>query len=168
MFWPAAAFNLTQTAIQCEQQWGVTPRALWAPINLANKVGRAHRTAVEEEGDSTGTQTQTQTHTHTHTQKHRHTHTHTCTLSPTNHLQDLAGASNIVFSNGGMDPWSAGGVLRNVSESVAAVVIPHGAHHLDLMFSNAADPADVIAARELEVQHMHKWVQQQRQRQAHV
>ena len=107
-------------------------------------------------------------HTHTHTQKHRHTHTPTCTLSPTNHLQDLAGASNIVFSNGGMDPWSAGGVLRNVSESVAAVVIPHGAHHLDLMFSNAADPADVIAARELEVQHMHKWVQQQRQRQAHV
>ena len=76
MFWPAAAFNLTQTAIQCEQQWGVTPRALWAPINLANKVGRAHRTAVEEEGDSTGTQTQTQTHTHTHTETQTHAHTH--------------------------------------------------------------------------------------------
>ena len=37
-----------------------------------------------------------------------------------------------VFSNGGYDPWSPGGVLKDLSESVVAVVIPEGAHHLDV------------------------------------
>ncbi|GMF11285.1 unnamed protein product [Phytophthora lilii] len=69
----------------------------------------------------------------------------------------LRAASNIVFSNGNYDPCSATGVLQNYSESVVALSIDGGAHHLDLMFSNPLDPAPLQAARAIEKQHMWKW-----------
>lgn len=69
-----------------------------------------------------------------------------------------AGATNIVFSNGLYDPWSSGGVTRNVSATAVAVLIPGGAHHLDLMFSDPRDPPEVRAARAEELAHMRRWV----------
>ena len=74
----------------------------------------------------------------------------------------IQGTSNIVFSNGLLDPWSRGGVLANVSDSLVAVQIPNGAHHIDLMFSTDEDAKypDIIAARALEVAEMRKWVAQ--------
>ena len=35
-----------------------------------------------------------------------------------------AGATNIIFSNGEYDPWRAGGVLTNRSESIVAIEVP--------------------------------------------
>lgn len=32
--------------------------------------------------------------------------------------------SNIVFSNGLLDPWHGGGVMRDVSDTVVSLVIP--------------------------------------------
>ena len=49
--------------------------------------------------------------------------------------RQIGTASNIVFSNGLLDPWHGFGVLEDVSESVVAVVIPEGAHHLDVSTS---------------------------------
>jgi len=74
----------------------------------------------------------------------------------------LPTASNIVFSNGLQDPWHPGGVLENISDTVVAVVIPNGAHHIDLMFSDPEDAAypDIGHARAVEVVHMRKWVGQ--------
>nr|XP_022323280.1 lysosomal Pro-X carboxypeptidase-like [Crassostrea virginica] len=72
--------------------------------------------------------------------------------------KNLSAASNIIFSNGLLDPWSSGGVLKSQSDSVVAIVIPNGAHHLDLRGSNKADPADVISARNLEKKYIASWI----------
>jgi len=77
-------------------------------------------------------------------------------------VEAAASASNMVFSNGLLDPWSVFGVLSNISGNphVIALTIPNGAHHVDLMFSHPDDPPDVITARQVEVAHMGAWIQQ--------
>ncbi|KAK9812902.1 hypothetical protein WJX72_005519 [[Myrmecia] bisecta] len=75
-------------------------------------------------------------------------------------LTDYSASSNIVFSNGELDPWHTGGVLHDVSETVVALVIPDAAHHLDLMFSHPDDPPAVVEARKTEVQHIERWVKE--------
>jgi len=70
----------------------------------------------------------------------------------------IDGASNIVFSNGNYDPWSTGGVLSSISDSIVAVMIDQGAHHLDLMFSNPQDPISVVNARAIELEHISTWI----------
>jgi len=72
----------------------------------------------------------------------------------------ISTASNIIFSNGLLDPWSSGGVLRNVSETAVAVIIPDSAHHLDLRASNPMDPVDVINARNFYRYTIHHWISQ--------
>ncbi|XP_067103073.1 lysosomal Pro-X carboxypeptidase isoform X1 [Osmerus mordax] len=73
---------------------------------------------------------------------------------------DISSHSNIVFSNGGLDPWSGGGVTQSISASLVAIVIPDGAHHLDLRFNNEYDPQSVLSARALEVDYFKHWILQ--------
>ncbi|XP_054649363.1 lysosomal Pro-X carboxypeptidase isoform X1 [Dunckerocampus dactyliophorus] len=74
--------------------------------------------------------------------------------------KNIASFSNIIFSNGGLDPWSSGGVMYNVSDSLVSIMIPDGAHHLDLRYSNDLDPPSVRAARVLELRYFWKWIQE--------
>ncbi|XP_034935793.1 lysosomal Pro-X carboxypeptidase-like [Chelonus insularis] len=71
---------------------------------------------------------------------------------------DFETATNIVFSNGLMDPWSAGGVLKDLTRSAIAVVIPNAAHGLDLRGANSADPHGVIRARDIHRNLIKKWI----------
>ena len=69
-------------------------------------------------------------------------------------------ASNIVFSNGALDPWASAGVTTSTSKSVIALLIPDAAHHLDLMFSHPLDPRSVIDARALERREIARWLRE--------
>lgn len=54
--------------------------------------------------------------------------------------RDFAKASNIIFSNGELDPWQAGGITEKINDQTIALYIENSAHHLDLRLPNAADP----------------------------
>jgi len=71
---------------------------------------------------------------------------------------NISAASNIVFSNGKLDPWSGYGVLKSPSPSITCVFIEDGAHHLDLRKSNPLDPQTVIHARNVHKENIMKWI----------
>ncbi|OQR76200.1 lysosomal Pro-X carboxypeptidase-like [Tropilaelaps mercedesae] len=60
---------------------------------------------------------------------------------------DISSASNIIFSNGDIDPWSGGGVLESPNPSIPTVVIAGGAHHYDLRPAHPYDTAECSIAR---------------------
>ncbi|XP_076950931.1 uncharacterized protein LOC143624066 [Bidens hawaiensis] len=66
--------------------------------------------------------------------------------------------SNIIFSNGRLDPWSGGGVVENISDSIVALVTEEGAHHLDLRAARTDDPDWLVAQRESEVKIIKGWI----------
>ena len=69
--------------------------------------------------------------------------------------------SNIIFSNGLLDPWHALGVLSSPNEKngVIAVVIPESAHHGDLRGADKADPIYLTQAREKEASIINGWLE---------
>lgn len=92
----------------------------------------------------------------------------------------MKGHSKILFSNGLLDPWSAGGVykdnsnpsfsqesfkedkvsIQNITENdVIALIIPFGGHHTDLMYSSDLDPKCVTEGRNVEEAYIARWIQ---------
>jgi lysosomal Pro-X carboxypeptidase len=55
-----------------------------------------------------------------------------------------------------------------VSDTVVAVTIPCGAHHIDLMFSDPGDAEcpDIQTARDFELAHIAQWVADAKERYA--
>ena len=50
--------------------------------------------------------------------------------------------AGVIFSNGGLDPWSSASVTRNASSSLVAINIPNASHHSECVPSyQAASPA---------------------------
>ncbi|XP_020580076.1 lysosomal Pro-X carboxypeptidase-like [Phalaenopsis equestris] len=68
--------------------------------------------------------------------------------------------SNIIFSNGLRDPYSSGGVLQKISNSIVALVTAKGSHCLDILGSNDADPEWLISQRNAEVKILENWIEE--------
>lgn len=66
--------------------------------------------------------------------------------------------SNIIFSNGDLDPWHTGGLLYNVTDKCISIYIKDSAHHLDLRTPNEADPVTVVEARNIEKVWIKKFI----------
>jgi len=79
-----------------------------------------------------------------------------------NYEQDFVMYSNIVFSQGNLDPWHIGGVTKTITggKDLISFVMEGAAHHLDLRYPNKADPVDVTKGREVEDQYVTKWIQE--------
>lgn len=78
-------------------------------------------------------------------------------------IDNIPASSNIVFANGLLDPWHSGGILTNISESLIALIIPDGAHHLDLFFSTPEDPQSVRDVRASQLHYMKIWIAEAQQ-----
>lgn len=61
--------------------------------------------------------------------------------------KDFMKASNIIFSNGSLDPWQAGGIVEPLNDQCLSLFIENSAHHLDLRLPNEADPESLTEAR---------------------
>ncbi|GIY82905.1 lysosomal Pro-X carboxypeptidase [Caerostris darwini] len=70
------------------------------------------------------------------------------------------GSSNIIFTNGKLDPWYGGGILNSLSDTLIAIFMEDAAHHLDLRSSNPADPVSVKKARRTIKYWISKWISQ--------
>ncbi|XP_039140115.1 lysosomal Pro-X carboxypeptidase-like isoform X2 [Dioscorea cayenensis subsp. rotundata] len=66
--------------------------------------------------------------------------------------------SNIIFSNGLLDPWSGGSVLHNISDSIIALATELGGHHLDLRPSTNEDPDWLVGQRKTEINIIRSWL----------
>lgn len=57
--------------------------------------------------------------------------------------------TNIIFTNGLNDGWSAGGVMESLSDTLVVFNMPNGAHHSDLTHTraSASDTPDVTKTR---------------------
>jgi len=69
-------------------------------------------------------------------------------------------SSNIIFSNGMLDPWRSGGITFNITSNptLVAIIIDKSAHHLDLRLPNVLDPPSVTAARKYEMSIIEGWL----------
>ena len=82
--------------------------------------------------------------------------------------RDYMHYSNIIFTNGNLDPWSTGGVDCGLPNSVCGqenfiswklpvYIINGGAHHLELRPVNKADPADAMYVRSQMKDLINQW-----------
>merc|ERR1712216_554937 len=83
-------------------------------------------------------------------------HTHGDWIAAYYHEMNQTLYTNILWSNGALDPWSGGGhyafpggiagpPVQNLSLDGSAIALPiaDGGHHLDLMFPTEGDPESV-------------------------
>jgi len=79
----------------------------------------------------------------------------------------IANVSNIIWSNGALDPWSGGGFIAKSKDVISDyderrglywIFLKKGAHHLDLRGPHPDDPEEVTDARNREEAIIYDWI----------
>nr|XP_023913983.1 lysosomal Pro-X carboxypeptidase-like [Quercus suber] len=65
--------------------------------------------------------------------------------------------SNIIFSNGLRDPYSSGGILEDISDTLVALPTKNGSHSLDILLSRKDDPDWLIDQRLKQAKIIKQW-----------
>ena len=78
-------------------------------------------------------------------------------MSPLN-AEVLKYASNIMFTDGQLDPWLYGCVKSTSNPNLQVMIMRDSAHADDMHFATPQDPPDVITARLLEIQMIQAWI----------
>ncbi|XP_045769010.1 putative serine protease K12H4.7 [Maniola jurtina] len=78
-------------------------------------------------------------------------------------VNDLYGAlspnvTNVVFSNGDLDPWSTLSILKDLSNNAPAIVIPGSSHCRDLLSNRDNDIVELKEARKAIKNLVKKWI----------
>lgn len=70
--------------------------------------------------------------------------------------------SHIIFTSGLNDGWSAGGIVRNLSNTILAFNMPNGAHHSDLshLWPSSSDTQDVYTTRNIVADLIAQWLEE--------
>uniref|UniRef100_A0A915LN07 Uncharacterized protein n=1 Tax=Meloidogyne javanica TaxID=6303 RepID=A0A915LN07_MELJA len=84
----------------------------------------------------------------------------------TNYGVEFPTATNIVFSNGWLDPWSGGGwrLTPTFEGSLYSLIVEDGAHHYDLRGEHPDDTQSVKEVRRLEKKHITRWIKEAREK----
>jgi len=77
-------------------------------------------------------------------------------------IADKKLTTNLIWSNGRLDPWSGGGFLREADAvpGGAVFVMEQTAHHQDLRAPSAADPPELVAVRAKETDLIRGWIKE--------
>ncbi|KAJ8421337.1 hypothetical protein Cgig2_013303 [Carnegiea gigantea] len=70
----------------------------------------------------------------------------------------IKSASNIIFSNGLMDPYSSLGILDDLSDTIRAINTEQGSHCLDTNSVQEDDPKWLVRQRKKEIEILKKWI----------
>ncbi|KAJ0182325.1 hypothetical protein K1T71_001694 [Dendrolimus kikuchii] len=81
-------------------------------------------------------------------------------VTKTNNLYGgcLPNVTNVVFVNGGLDPWSKLGVLEDISYEAPAEIIPRVSHCSDLFSDSHDDPQELKDSRKYIKYLIKKWI----------
>ncbi|CAI5447334.1 unnamed protein product [Caenorhabditis angaria] len=91
-----------------------------------------------------------------------------------NNIVDLFGSpdssttSNIVFTNGDLDPWAAYGFTEEkLNGSIKSIIFKNGAHHYDLRGTHELDTKEVKQVRIFEKNEIRKWIKEKNMKKNH-
>ena len=68
--------------------------------------------------------------------------------------------TNVIWSNGLLDPWHGGGFLESHVESCPVFIMPNGAHHVDLRANHPDDTSDITETRQKEKEIIRRWIEE--------